>query len=109
MAKLVLSAPRFRNEEAAFAYVEAHLWPDGPVCPHCGNIDQARIGRLQGKSSRPGLRKCYACRKTFTVRIGSIFEDSHFRCIFGCRQFTLSAIARMRSAPGKFSEHSIAA
>jgi len=78
MAHPVLTAPHFHNEEAAFAYVEAHLWPEGPVCPHCGNCDGERIGRLTGKSSRPGLRKCYACRKTFTVRIGSIFEDSHF-------------------------------
>src|SRR3954453_1902371 len=78
MSKSILSAPHFHNEEAAFAYVEAMLWPNGPVCPHCGNADAARIGRLQGKSSRPGLRKCYACRKQFTVRIGSIFEDSHF-------------------------------
>ncbi len=78
MAKPVLSAPHFHCEEAAFAYVEERLWPEGPFCPHCGNVDQARIGRLTGKSSRPGLRKCYACRKTFTVRIGSIFEDSHF-------------------------------
>ena len=78
MANPVLSAPHFHNEQAAFAYVEAHLWPEGPVCPHCGNCDEKRIGRLTGKTSRPGLRKCYACRKTFTVRIGSIFEDSHF-------------------------------
>jgi transposase-like protein len=78
MSQSILSAPHFHNEEAAFAYVEGQLWPNGPVCPHCGNVDADRIGRLQGKSSRPGLRKCYACRKTFTVRIGSIFEDSHF-------------------------------
>ncbi|MGB6537191.1 MAG: IS1595 family transposase [Xanthobacteraceae bacterium] len=78
MARPVLSAPHFHNEDAAFAYVEAHLWPQGPVCPHCGNCDEKRIGRLTGKTSRPGLRKCYACRKTFTVRIASIFEDSHF-------------------------------
>jgi transposase-like protein len=78
MARPILSAPHFHNEEAAFAFVEAHLWPEGPTCPHCGNADQKAIGRLNGKSSRPGLRKCYACRKTFTVRIGSIFEDSHF-------------------------------
>jgi transposase-like protein len=77
MAKPVFSHPRFHSEEAAFAYVEANLWPEGPVCPHCGNVDQARIGRLTGKSSRPGLRKCYACRKQFTVRIGTVFEDSH--------------------------------
>jgi transposase-like protein len=78
MARPVLTAAHFHNEEAAFAYVEAHLWPEDPVCPHCGNYDGGRIGRLTGKTSRPGLRKCYACRKTFTVRIGSIFEDSHF-------------------------------
>jgi hypothetical protein len=34
-------------------------------------------GRLKGKSVRPGLWKCYACRKQFTVRIGTIFESSH--------------------------------
>src|SRR5438105_15173035 len=72
-----LNAPQFHNEEAAFEYVEARLWPTGPTCPHCGNCDAAKIGRLQGKTTRPGLRKCYACRKPFTVRIGSIFEDSH--------------------------------
>jgi transposase-like protein len=77
MARSVLSASHFQNEEAAFEYVEAHLWPNGPMCPHCGNVDAAKIGRLQGKTTRAGLRKCYACRKPFTVRIGSIFEDSH--------------------------------
>src|SRR5580698_2116632 len=79
MAKSVLSEARFQNEEAAFAYVEAELWPNGPVCPHCENVDPAKIGRLAGKTTRPGLYKCYAkdCRKQFTVRIGTIFEDSH--------------------------------
>lgn len=76
MADSILNAPHFQNEHAAFDYVESHLWPRGPVCPHCG--EKERIGRLQGKTTRPGLRKCYACRKPFTVRIGSIFEDSHF-------------------------------
>jgi len=76
VAKSVLSAPQFHNEEAAFAYVEALLWPNGPTCPHCGATEE-QIGRLQGKSSRIGLRKCYACRGTFTVRMGTIFEDSH--------------------------------
>jgi transposase-like protein len=77
MAKSVLSAERFHNEDAAFEYVEAQLWPNGPICPHCGNADATKIGRLTGKTTRTGLRKCYACRKPFTVRMGSIFEDSH--------------------------------
>jgi transposase-like protein len=73
--KSALNAEHFQTEEAAFAYVEAKLWPDGPVCPHCGVIGEA--GRLQGKSTRPGLWKCYACRKPFTVRMRSVFESSH--------------------------------
>jgi transposase-like protein len=77
MAKSVLSDLRFHNEQAAFDYVEAQLWPSGPTCPHCGNADAAKIGRLTGKTTRIGLRKCYVCRKPFTVRMGSIFEDSH--------------------------------
>ena len=76
MAKSVLDASHFQNEEAAFAYVEGHLWPEGPTCPFCGATSE-HIGRLQGKTTRPGLRKCYACKKPFTVRIGTIFESSH--------------------------------
>jgi len=86
MAKLVLSDPRFFSEEAAFDYVETQLWPTGPVCPHCQATGD-KIGRLDRRSKPSkknpegvpvvGLRKCYACRQTFTVRMGSIFEDSH--------------------------------
>ena len=69
-----LSAPHFHNEEAAYAYVEARVWPQGPVCPHCGGVE--RIGKMGGKSTRVGAYKCYQCRKPFTVKIGTIFEDS---------------------------------
>lgn len=75
MAKSVLNAPQFQSEVAAFAYVESRLWPEGPVCPHCGVVGEA--GELKGKSTRVGLKKCYACRKPFTVRMGTIFESSH--------------------------------
>ncbi len=70
-----LSAPHFHNEEAAYAYVEARIWPNGPVCPHCGGVE--RISKMQGKSTRIGTYKCYQCRKPFTVKIGTIFEASH--------------------------------
>jgi transposase-like protein len=87
MANSVLNTDRFHSEAAAFAYVESQLWPTGhPTCPHCGEID--RLGRLEGVRSkaskkhpegveRHGLWKCYACRQQFTVRVGTIFEDSH--------------------------------
>jgi transposase-like protein len=70
-----LSAPHFNNEDAAFAYVEARLWPTGPVCSHCGETE--RVSRMGGKATRKGLHKCYKCRKQFTVRQGTIFESSH--------------------------------
>jgi transposase-like protein len=69
-----LSSPHFHNEDAAFAYVEARVWPNGPTCPHCGGVE--RISKMQGKSTRMGLYKCYQCRKPFTVRMGTIFESS---------------------------------
>lgn len=75
MSKPVSSEPQFHTEEAAYAFVEARIWPNGPVCPHCANKD--RIGKLNGKTTRIGLYKCYACQKPFTVKIGTIFEDSH--------------------------------
>jgi transposase-like protein len=71
----VLSDKHFHDEKAAYKFVEARVWPNGPVCPHCGTGD--RIGKLNGKSTRIGTYKCYACRKPFTVKIGTIFEASH--------------------------------
>ena len=65
---------KFRDEEAAYDYVERHVWPNGPVCPHCGASD--RIGKLRGESTRIHTYKCYHCRKPFTVKIGTVFEDS---------------------------------
>jgi len=75
MAAAALSAPHFHNEEAAYAFVEARVWPQGPVCPHCGGVE--RIGKMGGASTRIGTYKCYQCRKPFTVKVGTIFEASH--------------------------------
>ena len=71
----ILSAPHFHDEEAAYAFVEARVWPQGPVCPRCKGGD--RVGKLKGSSTRMGVHKCYACRKPFTVKVGTVFESSH--------------------------------
>lgn len=75
----VLDAKHFRDEEAAYKWVEARVWPNGRVCPHCGVVD--RSGPLGGKSTRIGVYKCYEkeCRKPFTVKVGTIFESSHIK------------------------------
>ncbi len=70
-----LSAKHFHDEAAAYAFVEARIWPEGPACPHCGGVE--RIGLMGGKSTRIGAYKCYQCRKPFTVKLGTIFEASH--------------------------------
>lgn len=75
MAQSVLSAKVMQSEAAAIAWVEARVWPNGPVCPHCGGVE--RIGKMGGKATRIGLWKCYQCRKQFTVKVGTVFEDSH--------------------------------
>jgi transposase-like protein len=83
----VLSEAYFHDEQAAFAALEKIMWPSGKPehCPHCGVVD--RMGRLAPQRSKPskkhpegkpvyGLWKCYACRKQFTVRKGTVFEES---------------------------------
>lgn len=78
MAKSVLAAAHFHDEAAAFAYLEGKLWPQGPVCPKCGGEGYALNGVKDKKGrERLGLKKCRACRSQFTLRIGTILEDSH--------------------------------
>lgn len=71
----ILSKNYFRSEKAAFKHLEALLWPQGPVCPHCGSMAQP----YDLAKTRIGLRKCREkeCRKQFTVRVGTVFESSH--------------------------------
>lgn len=86
MPNSVFDSRALRDEQAAINYVENRIWPNGRVCPHCGVVD--RSGRLENQRTKPskanpegklilGLWKCYACRKPFTVKVGTIFEDSH--------------------------------
>jgi len=82
----ILSKPYFHDEAAAFEHVESILWVDGPECPHCGVVNEAY--KLEGVRSKPskkhpegverhGLYKCRQCRKQFTVRKGTLFEETH--------------------------------
>ena len=68
------SNPIFHNETKARKWLEARLWPDGPICPHCGTFNEATL--MKGKSHRPGLYNCNACRQPFTVTVGTLYERS---------------------------------
>ncbi len=69
------SNPIFHDEAKAREWLERRLWPEGPICPHCGVVDQATL--LRGKSHRPGLYQCNACREPFSVTVGTLYERSH--------------------------------
>lgn len=82
----VLSSPRFHNEAEAFKFLESIVWADGVVCPHCGVVG-GKVYDLAGVRSkasvknpegvvRHGLKKCAACRKQFTVKVGTVFEHA---------------------------------
>jgi len=67
----ILSAPHFHSETAAYARLEEIVWPNGPVCSHCGGVD-----RITPVKARIGLRRCGDCKKQFRVTVGTVFEDS---------------------------------
>jgi len=76
-----LNAPHFQDSEKAREYLESLRWPDGPVCPHCGSTEGAyRLkgkGGAKGTSARAGALKCKACRRQYSVTVGTVFERSH--------------------------------
>ena len=96
----ILSRPEYHNEEAAYTYVEARLWANGRVCPHCG--EASRTSKMGGKSTRIGVYKCYSCRKPFTVKIGTIFESSHV-----AMNLWLQAIYLMSASKKGFSSNQL--
>ena len=67
----------YTDENAAREHLESLNWPDGPICPHCGTVNEAT--KLQGKSTRPGVYKCRPCQKPFSVTIGTVFERSKIK------------------------------
>jgi len=69
-----ITNPMFQDETKAREHLEAVRWPDGAECPHCGTVGEAT--KLKGKSTRPGVWKCRACRKPFSVTVGTVFERS---------------------------------
>ena len=73
----ILNVFYFQDEEAAYAKLESIVWPNGAVCLHCGSLDKMK--RMGGAATRPGLYKCYACRKQSRVTVGTVFESSHVK------------------------------
>jgi len=70
-----LSKSIFCDEYKAREWLEAQLWPDGPVCPKCSAVGRATL--MQGRSHRAGLYQCNACRTPFSVTVGTLYERSH--------------------------------
>jgi transposase-like protein len=93
-----LSAAYFHDEAAAFAELEAALWPHGPVCPRCGGHD--RITTVKG--GRTGLRRCGPCKRQFTVTVGTVFESSHVKL-----NVWLQAVYLMCSSKKGISSHQL--
>jgi transposase-like protein len=69
-----LYRPEFIDPIKAREWLEARLWKEGPICPHCGVVDEAT--QLKGKAHRPGVYQCNACREQFTVTVGTLYERS---------------------------------
>src|SRR5271155_215285 len=69
-----LYLPQFVDANEARKWLETRLWPNGPICPHCGVVNEATL--MKGKTTRPGLYNCNACREPFTVTVGTLYERS---------------------------------
>lgn len=96
-----VSGDIFSNEDAARAHIEATRWPNGPYCPYCG-VTGDGVKALKGESMAPGWYHCRACRKKFTVRVGTVYERSHIQLHKWLQGFRLYA-----SSKKGFSAHQL--
>jgi transposase-like protein len=98
-----LSAPYLHNEEAAHEFVESVLWPDGPHCPRCGSLDRiTKVKANPAKRIRVGLYRCGSCKRQFTVKVGTVFEDSNIAL-----NLWLQAVVLMTASKKGISAHQL--
>ncbi len=102
---LATLVPAFADEDKARELFESKRWPNGPVCPHCKATNVCKLTPKPGSKSpvRPGVYKCRDCRKQFTARVGTIFEDSKIPM-----HKWLMAIHLMSAAKNGISSHEMA-
>jgi transposase-like protein len=100
-AEGLFSAPQrdiFLDEGAARRHLEGLRWPDGAYCPHC--LGRSAVHALGGKCADEGIHFCSACRRKFTVRVGTIYERSHIPL-----NKWLLAVHLLANAKSRFTAH----
>ncbi|HEX5010280.1 MAG TPA: IS1595 family transposase [Planctomycetota bacterium] len=64
------------DEAKAIAFFEARRWPDGVACPRCGSVGVHAIIGKDGQRERHYRWTCKDCKRRFTVRTGTVFEET---------------------------------
>ena len=80
------------DEAGALAFLECRLWPNGPVCPRCG--ESKKIETMNGQSTRPGTRRCRSCRRKFHVTTDTVMRGSHVPLSVWLKAFDLVRVRR---------------
>ncbi len=76
-----------RDEAAAVEFMERQRWGDIPACPRCGCIDVKQMKDSKHNRNKRFLWRCHGCKKQFTVRVGTIMEDSRIPLKIWCHAF----------------------
>ena len=82
------------DESAAVAFLEAQRWGDTPNCPRCGDTDVAMMNAKDGSRNKRYLWRCKGCKQQYTVRVGTIMEDSPIPFRFWCLAFYRGATSK---------------
>ncbi|HET9181915.1 MAG TPA: IS1595 family transposase [Candidatus Angelobacter sp.] len=76
--EIIREIPKACSDElAAVEFFEAQRWGDTPACVHCGSVEVYKMTDAKtGERSKRFLWRCRDCGQQFTVRIGTVFEES---------------------------------
>jgi transposase-like protein len=91
-----LDNPALQDDDLAREWFEARIWPNGPVCPHCGSFGEGvtKLGEGKKGTPRPGLYQCNACRQQFTVTVGTVMERSKIPLHIWLKAMYLLAVSK---------------
>lgn len=75
------------DEPTAVEFMEKHRWGEYPGCPHCGDMDVYKMQSKDGAREKHFRWRCRGCKKQFSVRTGTVFEDSRIPLRHWCFAF----------------------
>src|ERR1051326_4446423 len=93
------------DEDAAVEFMEEQRWGDSPKCPHCESVEVYKMLDRDGTRNKRYLWRCRACGEQYTVRIGTVYEETRIPLKHWCYAFWRACSSKKGVAAREIQRH----